>query len=316
MNPVQELYSSIDNEVKKVIVGKEEAKAVIFSAFLVKGNIMLEGVPGIAKTLIARAFSKALGQRFSRIQFTPDLMPSDILGTSIYNQGKAAFEFVPGPIFSDFVLADEINRAPAKTQAALLEAMEEKQVTIDNHRYDMSENFIVFATQNPLEFEGTYALPEAQLDRFMIRVIMDYPEVEEELIVLSSALTRDAVNDHLNEITPFESIGIQISEARQFLNGIVVDEKIIRYVRDIIQASRNSDELFLGNSPRAGQMLLRISRAYAASQGSEFITPDHIRELVPFVLPHRWVMKPEAEIQQTPIENILRGIFDSVKVPE
>lgn len=316
MNPVQELYSSIDNEVKKVIVGKDDAKAVIFSAFLVKGNIMLEGVPGIAKTLIARSFSKALGQKFSRIQFTPDLMPSDILGTSIYNQGKAAFEFVPGPIFSDFVLADEINRAPAKTQAALLEAMEEKQVTIDNKRYDMSENFIVFATQNPLEFEGTYALPEAQLDRFMIRVIMDYPHIEEEMKVLSSALTRDAVNDHLNEITPLASVNIQISEARNFLESIVVDEKIIRYVRDIINASRNSDELFLGNSPRAGQMLLRISRAYAASQGSAFVTPDHIRELVPFVLPHRWVMKPEAEIQQTPIENILRGIFDAVKVPE
>lgn len=316
MNPAQELYNSISNEIKKVVIGKEEAKTVIFATFLVKGNILLEGVPGIAKTLLARVFARAMGLRFSRIQFTPDLMPSDILGTSIYNQGKATFEFMPGPVFSDFILADEINRAPAKTQAALLEAMEEKQVTIDNNRYDMSENFIVFATQNPLEFEGTYTLPEAQLDRFMVRIIMDYPSVDDELQVLASALTVGNFNEQLNAITPFETVALQVQDAREFVNQVVVDEKILTYVRGLIAASRTIDELLLGNSPRSGQMLLRLARAYAAVQGNSFVTPDHVRELVPLVLPHRWIIKPEAEIQQTPVESILRTLFDSVKVPE
>ncbi len=316
MNPAQELYNSISSELNKVVIGKDEAKTVIFATFLVKGNILLEGVPGIAKTLLARVFAKIMGLGFSRIQFTPDLMPSDILGTSIYNQGKGAFEFVPGPVFSDFILADEINRAPAKTQAALLEAMEEKQVTIDNNRYDMRENFIVFATQNPLEFEGTYTLPEAQLDRFMVRVIMDYPSAEEELQVLASALTVDNFNELLEAITPFQTVSYQVQEAREYVSQVVVDEKILLYVRGLIEASRSIDELLLGNSPRSGQMLLRLARAYAAVSGSSFVTPDHIRELVPLVLPHRWVIKPEAEIQQTPIERILRTLFDSVKVPE
>ncbi|MBN1760336.1 MAG: AAA family ATPase [Chitinispirillaceae bacterium] len=316
MNPAQELYVNLSNETGKVVIGKEESKKIIFATFLVKGNILIEGVPGIAKTLLARVFARAMGLRFSRIQFTPDLMPSDILGSSMYNQGKGAFEFVPGPIFSDFILADEINRAPAKTQAALLESMEEKQVTIDNCRYDMSENFMVFATQNPLEFEGTYTLPEAQLDRFMVRILFDYPDAEEELAVLESALEVTGINELLERVQPPTSLPLQIRNARDFVGTVVVDNKILLYIRDLIGASRSLDELLLGNSPRSGQMLLRLSRAYAALEGSTFVTPDHVRELVPHVLPHRWVIKPEAEIQQTPVESILRALFDTVKVPE
>ena len=316
MNPAQELYVNLSNETGKVVIGKEESKKIIFATFLVKGNILIEGVPGIAKTLLARVFARAMGLRFSRIQFTPDLMPSDILGSSMYNQGKGAFEFVPGPIFSDFILADEINRAPAKTQAALLESMEEKQVTIDNSRYDMSENFMVFATQNPLEFEGTYTLPEAQLDRFMVRILFDYPDAEEELAVLESALEVSGINELLERVQPPASLPLQIRNARDFVGTVVVDNKILLYIRDLIGASRSLDELLLGNSPRSGQMLLRLSRAYAALEGSTFVTPDHVRELVPHVLPHRWVIKPEAEIQQTPVESILRALFDTVKVPE
>jgi len=316
VNPAQELYVNLSNETGKVVIGKEESKKIIFATFLVKGNILIEGVPGIAKTLLARVFARAMGLRFSRIQFTPDLMPSDILGSSMYNQGKGAFEFVPGPIFSDFILADEINRAPAKTQAALLESMEEKQVTIDNSRYDMSENFMVFATQNPLEFEGTYTLPEAQLDRFMVRILFDYPDAEEELAVLESALEVSGINELLERVQPPASLPLQIRNARDFVGTVVVDNKILLYIRDLIGASRSLDELLLGNSPRSGQMLLRLSRAYAALEGSTFVTPDHVRELVPHVLPHRWVIKPEAEIQQTPVESILRALFDTVKVPE
>jgi MoxR-like ATPase len=316
VNPVQELYARISGETGKVVIGKDETKRVVFATFLVKGNILLEGVPGIAKTLLARVFARTLDLRFSRIQFTPDLMPSDILGTSIYNQGKGQFEFIPGPVFSDFILADEINRAPAKTQAALLEAMEEKQVTIDNLRYDMSENFMVFATQNPLEFEGTYTLPEAQLDRFMVRILLDYPGADDELEVLASALQAGSTNELIGRIQTPEGVGEQISLARAYVDQVVVDRKILLYIRDLITASRTLDELLLGNSPRCGQMLLRLSRAYAAVQGLSFVTPDHIRELVPHVLPHRWVIKPEAEIQQTPVESILRTLFDMVKVPE
>jgi len=315
MNPVQELFSRISAQIDTVVIGKQETKSVIFATYLVHGNILLEGVPGIAKTLLARAFARALGLRFSRIQFTPDLMPSDITGTSIYNQGKGAFEFIHGPIFSDFVLADEINRAPAKTQAALLEAMEERQVTVDNVKYDMSNDFCVFATQNPLEFEGTYALPEAQLDRFMTRILLDYPSPEEELSVLATALHTTGTNNLLETIVPDASVAAGISDARAFVKNTVVDGKIILYVRDLITASRTLEELTLGNSPRAGQMLLRLAMAYAAVNGDPYVTPDHIRELVPHVLPHRWILKPEAEIQQTPVETILRTLFDTVKVP-
>ncbi len=316
MNPAEELFQSICSELKKVVIGKDEAKAIIFSTFLVKGNVLLEGVPGIAKTLLARVFARTLGLYFSRIQFTPDLMPSDIIGTSIYNQGKGAFEFIPGPIFSDFVLADEINRAPAKTQAALLEAMEEKQISVDNNRYELSENFIVFATQNPLEYEGTYTLPEAQLDRFMVRILIDYPSSEEEMQILSRGLNTNTINEQLATVSPMEKVSEQIKEARDYINTIVVDDKILSYVQNLISASRTLNELHLGNSPRSGQMLLRLSRAYASVLGDSYVTPDHIRELVPHVLPHRWVIKPEAEIQQTPIETILNGLFDSVKVAE
>ncbi len=313
MNPARILYEQVRLELDKAVVGKEEIKAVIFAAVLAKGNVLLEGVPGIAKTLMARAMAKTLGLKFSRIQFTPDLMPSDITGTSIYNQGKGVFEFIPGPIFSDFVLADEINRAPAKTQAALLEAMEERQVTVDNRTFALSPNFMVFATQNPLDFEGTYSLPEAQMDRFMVRIAVDYPSEDEELSILSGI--SPLPSKLLQAIIPVPGSKDALVSAREFIDTVVIDEKVMVYVRDLIRASRTLDELILGNSPRAGQMLIRIARAYAAVNDSDFVTPDHIRELVPSVLPHRWVMRPEAEMRQDPLDSIITNLFDSVKVP-
>jgi MoxR-like ATPase len=314
VNPAQTLYRYLSEQIDKAVIGKVQAKAVVAAAFLAHGNVLLEGVPGIAKTLLARAFAKALGAGFARIQFTPDLMPTDILGMSVYHQAKAAFEFMPGPIFSDFILADEINRAPAKTQAALLEAMEERQVSIDSHTYLMSANFIVFATQNPLEFEGTYTLPEAQLDRFMVRVVLGYPSEEEESAIISRAAS--AVVNPIDSVQSIPHAAEWIVAARQFIDTVVVDQKIVAYVKNLIRTTRTLDQVLLGNSPRAGQMLIRLARAYAAIEGKEFVTPDHIQDLVPAVLPHRWVLKPEAEIQETPVEAVLKRLFDTVQVPQ
>ncbi len=313
MNPAENLFRQIRSEIDSVIIGNDQAKAVIVSAVLAGGNILLEGVPGVAKTLIARSLARVLGLGFSRIQFTPDLMPSDITGTSVFNQAKGEFEFVPGPIFSDFVLADEINRAPAKTQAALLEAMEEKQVTIDNRTYKLRPAFMVFATQNPLDFEGTYSLPEAQLDRFMVRIQMSYPTADEELSILSDLSCKPA--QLLESVTPVENAMGVIETAQEFIHEIVIDEKVMLYIRDIIRASRELDDLVLGNSPRSGQMLVRMAKAYAAVTGCGFVTPDHVRELAPAVLPHRWVLRPEAEMKQDPLSPIIAALFDSVKVP-
>lgn len=313
MNSAYEMFEQVKGEIDKVVKGKDEAKKVLVAAFLARGNVLLEGVPGMGKTLLARACARIVGLGFSRIQFTPDLMPSDILGTNIYNQGSGRFEFVPGPIFTNFILADEINRAPAKTQAALLEAMEEHQVTIDNRTYDLPGNFIVFATQNPLEFEGTYMLPEAQTDRFMVRILMDYPTEDEEFQILRLPL--DHGPDPTEQITPIENAEALIAAARQQVGAMVVDEKIVHYVRSLVRETRNMDEIALGNSPRAGQMLLRLAAAYAAIEGSGFVTPDHVRELVPAVLPHRWILKPETQVQQQPVEDILRELFNRVAVP-
>jgi MoxR-like ATPase len=314
VNPAYLLFEQVCREVDKAVVGMTDAKKVIFASVLAGGNVLLEGVPGLGKTLLARSFAAALGFYFRRVQFTPDLMPSDIIGTSVFNQANGRFEFVPGPVFTDFLLADEINRAPAKTQAALLEAMEEHQVTADNATYDLSSNFVVFATQNPVEFEGTYSLPEAQLDRFMIRIILGYPSEQEEDAILSSPA--DSISSRIPSINVISDSAALISEARMYVKSVTTDSRIVQYVRTLISLSRRSDHLLLGNSPRAGQMLLRLARAYAAIEGMDYVTPDHIRQLAPSVLPHRWVLKPEAEVQQTPVENILRSLFTTAKVPE
>jgi MoxR-like ATPase len=215
-------------------------------------------------------------------------------------------------VFADVVLADEINRAPAKTQSALLEAMEERQVTVDNVTYPMSNDFIVFATQNPLEFEGTYALPEAQLDRFMVRIVMEYPTEEEESAILTVLSTnRDAC-----EGLPAAADPAACDAARKCAELVVVDQRVVAYVRGLVRASRGMEEILLGSSPRAGQMLIRLAKAYAAVNGMDFVTPDHIRELAPYVLPHRWVLKPAAEIQGEPASALLAALFDMVKVPQ
>ncbi len=314
VNPASLLFERVNQEVGKAVVGKDDARAIVFATILARGHVLLEGVPGVAKTLLARAFARALHLHFRRVQFTPDLMPSDIVGTAVFNQGTSAFEFVAGPVFTDFLLADEINRAPAKTQAALLEAMEERQASVDNATYALPDNFVVFATQNPVEFEGTYTLPEAQLDRFMVRITMGYPSPEEEERILSNPV--ESASDPTWNIQPVEDLAAGLEQARGFVSQVTVDQRVIRYVRELVQATRTTDELLLGNSPRSAQMLLRLARAYAALLGYDYVTPDHIRELAPAVLPHRWILKPEAEIQQTPAENILRTLFATVKVPE
>jgi MoxR-like ATPase len=313
MTHVKELSDQISSELHKAIKGKNQAKAILIATFLAQGNVLLEGAPGLGKTLLARSMAKILGFKFSRIQFTPDLLPSDILGTNIYNQGKAVFEFIPGPIFANFILADEINRAPAKTQSALLEVMEERQVTVDNKTYSVDENFIVFATQNPLEFEGTYTLPEAQVDRFMVRIRMDYPTDGEELEIISMACGSERdFTAGLNSVDDAES---RVREAREQIVSVVVDDKIIKYVRDLIRASRTLDEIELGNSPRAGQMIIRLAKAYAAVTGASYVNPDHIRELAPVVFPHRWVLKPESQVQRIQESDILTNLFNLVQVP-
>ncbi len=313
MTTIQTLYQRAKDEIDKVIKGKADAKAVLFATFLAGGNVLVEGAPGLAKTLLARSLARTLGLGFSRIQFTPDLMPSDIVGTNVYNQKISAFEFNYGPIFSNFILADEINRAPAKTQAALLEAMEERQVTIDNSTYLLPDVFMVFATQNPIEYEGTYVLPEAQTDRFMVRIVMDYPSIEEEQEVLKLVLSLQ--RDLTAFITPLPDAPALLNAARRELAAIVVDEKIVTYVRDLVRATREMPDIALGNSPRSGQMLLRLARAYAPIVGGAYVTPDHIRELVPVVLPHRWILKPETLINKTPVDHLLRDLFSRVPVP-
>jgi MoxR-like ATPase len=310
---IQTLYERTMAEIDKVIKGKAEAKSVLFASFLAGGNVLVEGAPGLAKTLMARSLARTLGLGFSRIQFTPDLMPSDILGTNVYNQKKGEFEFKHGPLFSNFILADEINRAPAKTQAALLEAMEERQVTIDNSTYRLPDVFMVFATQNPIEYEGTYALPEAQTDRFMVRLVMDYPTVDEEHEVLMLALNPQ--RDLTELIIPVSDAPSQLGAAWRELQAIVIDEKIVTYVRNLVRMTREMPDIALGNSPRSGQMLLRLARAYAPITGSDYVTPDHIRELVPVVLPHRWILKPETLINKTPVDHLLRDLFSRVQVP-
>jgi MoxR-like ATPase len=309
----QALYEQVKTELDKVIKGKDEAKKIVFATVLAQGNVLLEGAPGMGKTLMARAMARILGLRFSRIQFTPDLMPSDVLGTNVYHQSAGCFKFLPGPLFADFVLADEVNRAPAKTQAALLEAMEERQISVDNNTYRLSEHFTVFATQNPLEFEGTYALPEAQKDRFMVRMMMDYPDEHDELAILNLSL--GGHRDLSLAAGPLSDVAARLALARAEVARVVVDQRLLAYVRDIVRCTRTMDELALGNSPRAGQMLVRLAMAYAAVEGCTFVTPDHVRELVPSVLPHRWELKPEAQVRHAALDDIIRTLFGMVKVP-
>lgn len=314
--PLEELNHStfrIRNEINKVIVGQEQVLNLLMTAVIANGHVLIEGVPGVAKTMMAKLLSKSISSDFSRIQFTPDLMPSDVLGTMVYNTGKSAFEFNRGPIFSNMVLIDEVNRAPAKTQAALFEVMEERQVTIDGTTRQMTPPFLVMATQNPVEHEGTYRLPEAQLDRFLFKIKIDYPNLEEEISILSNTQKREE-KDELSAINAVVS-GEEITKYQTMAAQVIVEDDLLRYIAQIVDKTRNHSALFLGGSPRASIAILNSAKAFAALEGRDFVTPDDIKFVIIPVLNHRIILTPEKEMEGIKPEIIIQQIIDSVEVP-
>lgn len=303
-------------EVSKVIIGQEEAVRFALITIFTGNHALIEGVPGIAKTLLVRTLAQVLGCDFSRIQFTPDLMPADITGTNVYNMKETSFFLVKGPVFTSFLLADEINRAPAKTQSALLQAMQERTVTIDRDTHILSEDFTVFATQNPLEYEGTYPLPEAQKDRFMLKINMGYPEESEELLLAKRLISNDAPEKTLanNEVKPALSPE-ELIKVRQGLNSIIIREELVQYVVNLVRRTRTHETILVGASPRATAALLMSSRAAAALDGRDYVTPDDIKSLASAALSHRIILRPEYEIEGlSPIEAI-ELVLKEEKVP-
>lgn len=306
--------TEVRNEISQVIVGQDKAIELILTAILADGHVLIEGVPGVAKTLLARLVARLIKARYSRIQFTPDLMPSDVLGTMVFNVKSSEFEFHQGPVFADIVLADEINRAPAKTQAALFEVMEERQVTIDGITHAMGPLYTILATQNPVEQEGTYRLPEAQLDRFLMKVTMGYPKADEETEILRRHQQNRAFTQ-LENINPVMTID-EVIAMRQLLGSVVVDESLLRYIVDIVQLSRSSKDIFLGASPRASVAILNTAKAHALLDGRDFVTPDDIQFVAPSALQHRLQLTAEAEMQGlTPLQ-AAEQLISNVEVPK
>lgn len=314
--PLEELRNTvgqIKQELSTVIVGQKDFIELLIVSVLADGHALIEGVPGIAKTITAKLFAKTLKTNFSRIQFTPDLMPSDILGTSVFNVKTSEFEFKKGPIFSNVILIDEINRAPAKTQAALFETMEERQATIDGTTYTMVEPFIVLATQNPIEQEGTYALPEAQLDRFLFKIKVDYPSAEEEVLILKTHHERkgEKPQDQIKAVlTPKK-----LAQFKKNIHEVVVEQKIMDYIAQIITNTRNHPHLYLGASPRASIATLTAAKAFAAISGRDFVIPEDVKKALVPVLNHRVILTPEREMEGMTTENVVNMIMESVEIP-
>lgn len=313
---LDELHTSVQSlksQLSRIIVGQEEFIELLIVGLLSNGHILIEGVPGVAKTITAKLFAKTLQTEFNRIQFTPDLMPSDVLGTSVFNRGTSEFEFKPGPIFSNIVLIDEINRAPAKTQAALFEVMEEKQITIDGEEYKMPPPFMVLATQNPIEQEGTYALPEAQLDRFLFKIEVKYPSQQEEVQILKTHHERKgkAPSSMVESVlTPekLESLKQQIQETR-------IEDKLLDYIAQFVAKTRSHPHLFLGGSPRASIAIMNASKAFAAIYGRDFVIPEDIKKVLVPVLGHRIILSPEREMEGITTENVIEMIAKSIEIP-
>ena len=309
-----EKVSQIKREISRVVVGQHEAIDLLLTAILADGHVLIEGVPGVAKTLLARLMSRLIDARFSRIQFTPDLMPSDVLGTTVFNMKSSEFEFHKGPVFSDLVLVDEINRSPAKTQAALFEVMEERQVTIDGSTHRMGSIYTIIATQNPVEQEGTYRLPEAQLDRFLFKIHMGYPSVDEEVDILKRH--QDNVKlTKLEEIKPVLSID-ELLKMREKLQSVYVEESLLRYIATIIQQTRTSKAVYLGASPRATVAMLNASKASALLNGRDFVTPEDIKFVTPSILQHRLILTAEAEMEGYTALKVAQKLIDKVEVPK
>jgi len=310
-----ELWGGVYEEVSKVVVGQGEVLRQIFAGLLANGHVLIEGVPGIAKTLMAKALARALGLNFSRIQFTPDLMPSDVTGTMVYEMQSATFRFKRGPIFTNILLADEINRTPPKTQAALLEAMEERQVTVDGTPHLLPKPFFVLATLNPIEYEGTYPLPEAQLDRFLLKVIVDYPdENHEREILLHSHKGVDIHRRVEMEVQPVADAE-KVLAAQAAVDNVTVVEEVFNYIASLVRQSRQLFAIRLGASPRAGVYWLRVSKAWAALQGRDFVIPDDVKNVAKPILRHRLILKPEAELEGLTPDAVIDGLLDSVPVP-
>lgn len=310
---LQNAAESIRTEIRKIVVGQKSMVDLLIAAVLADGHVLIEGVPGIAKTLTAKLLARTLDVGFQRIQFTPDLMPSDVLGTSVFNPKSVEFEFRPGPIFSHLILIDEINRAPAKTQAALFEVMEERQVTIDGTTYTMDRPFLVVATQNPIDQEGTYRLPEAQLDRFLFKIEVEYPTQDEETRILSEFHARKNFND-LTAIEPTIS-GADIAEFQAAVRGLHIDDNLMKYIAQIVGNTRSHKGLFLGASPRASIGIMTAAKAFAAMSGRDFVTPEDIKDVAPHILRHRILLTPEKEMEGVTTADIVRQIIEKIEVP-
>lgn len=312
LSELHEGIKTIKNEISKVIVGQKNMVNLLLTALLCEGHVLIEGVPGVAKTVTAKLLAKSLAIGYQRIQFTPDLMPSDVLGTSIFDLKKSEFEFKKGPIFSNLILIDEINRAPAKTQAALFEVMEEQQVTIDSVKYELDSPYIVIATQNPVDQEGTYRLPEAQLDRFLFKITVDYPNLEDEVEIITRehTATKPKLDFIENSIDKDKILSFQ-----KLVKQIIVEPHLIKYIADIVVNTRNNSFLYLGASPRASIALLKASKAFAAINGRDFVTPEDIKQIAVPVLQHRVIVTPEREMEGITAAQIINDSIQSTEIP-
>lgn len=304
----------LKEQIAAVIVGQEQIVDLLLTAILANGHILIEGVPGVAKTLLAKLTARLISADFSRIQFTPDLMPSDVLGTTVFNMKTNDFDFHPGPVFADIVLVDEINRAPAKTQAALFEVMEERQASIDGKTYNLGEFYTILATQNPVEQEGTYKLPEAQLDRFLMKISIGYPSLEEEIAILERHHTNTRLT-LLEDIRPILTKE-ELLDMRKLTGRVFVEPSLLRYIALIVQQTRTSKAIYLGASPRASVAMLQSSKAYALLQGRDFMTPEDIKFVAPYILQHRLILTAEAEMEGLTPLKVTRRLIDKVEVPQ
>jgi MoxR-like ATPase len=313
LSQLQQSVNLLKSEIGKVIVGQDQMVELLLAGILADGHILIEGVPGVAKTLTAKLLSKTISVHFSRIQFTPDMMPSDVIGTSIFNPGQSSFQFKPGPVFSNIVLIDEINRAPAKTQAALFEVMEERQITVDGQSFQLPPPFMVVATQNPIEQEGTYHLPEAQLDRFLFKINVGYPTPEEEFKIVSQHHSMN-MEGMISLVQPALSADI-ISSLRAQVRGLHVEDKLIHFITSVVATTRNHKSIYLGASPRASIGILNAAKAIAAMHGRDFVIPDDIIYVIPPVLRHRLELTPEKEMEGATTDQVITEIIQSVEIP-